>query len=43
MMTGPFPPMPAFVDVPSGTRLTLLASNSGTNDTAYDGLIYAVS
>jgi hypothetical protein len=41
-MTGPIPPYPAFRDVPSGTRLTMLASNSGANDTAYDGLIYAV-
>jgi hypothetical protein len=41
---GPWPPIPAFRDVPSGTRLTLLASNSGAaNDAAYDGLIYAVS
>lgn len=40
---GPFPRMPAFRDVPSGTRLSLLVSNSGTNDAAYDGLIYAVS
>ncbi len=37
------PILPAFKDVPSGSRLTLLASNSGTNDAAYDGLIYAVS
>lgn len=40
---GPIPTLPAFVDVPSGTRLTMLASNSGTNDAAYDGHIYAVS
>ena len=42
-MGGPMPFMPLFRDVPAGTRLTLLASNSGTNDAAYDGLIYAVS
>jgi hypothetical protein len=42
-MTGPYPDFPAFQDVPAGSRLTLLASNSGTNDAAYDGLIYAVS
>jgi hypothetical protein len=41
--TGPNPPWCVFRDVPSGTRLTMLASNSSTNDAAYDGLIYAVS
>lgn len=40
---GPMPYMGAFVNVPSGSRLTMLASNSGSNDAAYDGLIYAVS
>lgn len=40
---GPLPSRPVFVDVPSGSRLTMLASNSGANDAAYDGLIYAVS
>lgn len=39
---GNFPSMPAFRNVPAGSRLSLLASNSGTNDAAYDGLIYAV-
>lgn len=43
VMWGPFPVFPAFIDVPSGSRLTLLASNDGTNDAAYEGLIYAVS
>lgn len=42
-INGPFPFMPAFVDIPAGSRLTMLASNSGTNDAAYGGLIYAVS
>lgn len=41
--TGPIPPMPVFHDVPAGSRITMLASNSGTNDTGYGGLIYAVS
>lgn len=41
--TAPIPSEPALQDVPAGSRLTLLASNSGTNDSAYDGLIYAVS
>lgn len=40
---GPFPAMPVFHDIPAGSRLTMLASNSGLNDAAYDGLIYAVS
>lgn len=40
---GPTPFMPAFVDIPAGSRLTMLASNSGANDAAYGGLIYAVS
>jgi hypothetical protein len=42
-MSGPVPSIGAFVDVPAATRLTMLASNSGANDAAYDGLIYAVS
>ncbi|MCI0349062.1 MAG: hypothetical protein L0Z53_06515 [Acidobacteriales bacterium] len=37
------PIWPAFHDVPSGTRLAMRASNSGTNDAAYDGAIHAVS
>lgn len=41
--TGPYPTMCAFTPVASGSRLTMLVSNSGTNDAAYDGLIYAVS
>lgn len=40
--SGPLPSLPAFCDVPAGSRLSLLVSNSGTNDAAYDGLIYAV-
>lgn len=40
---GPIPNMPAFVDVPAGSRLSILASGSGTNDLAYGGLIYACS
>jgi len=40
---GPVPSMPVFRDVPAGTRITMLASNGGTNDAAYGGLIYAVS
>jgi hypothetical protein len=40
---GPIPAFPCFRDVPAGTRLTILASNSGTNDAAYGSLIYAVS
>jgi hypothetical protein len=42
--SGPNPCLPAFRDVPSGTRLSILASYSGsTNQAAQDALIYAVS
>jgi len=41
--TGPLFSLPVFQEVTAGTRLTMLASNSGANDAAYDGLIYAVS
>lgn len=37
------PAIGAFAHVPSATRLSLLVSNSGANDAAHDGLIYAVS
>lgn len=40
--SGPFPNMPALRPIPSGTRLTMLVSNSGANESAYDGLILAV-
>lgn len=43
LQTGPDPATPAFADVPAGTRLSILASNSGANDAAYDGHVYAVS
>lgn len=43
LCSGPHSAMPAFCEVPAGTRLSLLASNSGANDAAYDGHIYAVS
>lgn len=42
-MSGPYPTMPCFQDIPSGTRLTMRASNSGGNDGAYNGVIHAVS
>jgi hypothetical protein len=41
--SGPHPQFGAFAEVAAGQRLTLLASNSGANDAAYDGLIYAVA
>ena len=31
-MEGPWPAMPCFQDIPSGTRLAVRASNNGTND-----------
>lgn len=42
-MGGPINTMPTFIDIPSGTRLVMRASNSGTNDGAYDAVIHAVS
>ncbi len=38
---GPINPYPVFHDVPAGSRISMLASNSGANDAAYDGHIYA--
>lgn len=43
VMDGPYPSFPTFHDVPSGTRLTLGVSHSGTNDASYNGVIHAVS
>ena len=40
---GPSPPFPAFKPIPSGSRLTVLASNSGGNETVHGTLFYAVS
>jgi hypothetical protein len=41
---GPFPAWPTFIDIPTGTRLTMRVSNSGTNDAgSYTGVIYGVS
>lgn len=42
-MGGPFPITPTFCDIPSGTRLAMRASNSNTNDGAYDGVLHCVS
>jgi len=43
-MDGPFPSMPAFYDVPSGSRLVMRCSNSGVNDAGnYNGCIHAIS
>ncbi len=43
MQSGPWPTWGEWRNVPSGTRLTILASNGSANDTAQDALIYAVS
>lgn len=40
---GPINSFPSFADVPSGTRLVMRASCSGSNDAAYDCMIHAVS
>jgi hypothetical protein len=42
-IVGPIPAEPSYMDVPSGTQLNIMASNSGANDTAYGGHIYAIS
>lgn len=43
-VSGPLPAMPVFQDVPAGQRISMLASNSGANDTGgYDGLVYGVT
>jgi len=36
------PGYPAFVDIPSGTRLVARVSNSGTNDAAYGAMLHCV-
>lgn len=41
--SGPSPSMPCFCDIPGGTRLSMRDSNSGTNDTAYGGVLHCVS
>lgn len=43
LLSGPTNCMPAFRDVPASTRLAMRASNSGTNDGAYDGALHCVS
>jgi hypothetical protein len=40
---GPINPMPCFKDIPSGTRLTMRASCSGTNDSGYHCAVHGVS
>jgi hypothetical protein len=42
-MNGPHNSMPCFQDIPSGTRLTIRASNSGANDATYNAAIHGVS
>jgi hypothetical protein len=42
-MCGPMPCIPCYQDIPSGSRLVMRASNSGTNDGAYNGALHAVS
>ena len=42
-MHGPFPTLPCFQDIPSGTRLSMRASCEGTIDPAYQVALHAVS
>lgn len=42
-ISGPFPSMPAFADVPAGSRLSILSSGPGAAESGQDALIYAVS
>ena len=42
-MGGPWPSMPVFKDVPSGTRMTMRASASGGVDSQYGAALHAVS
>lgn len=42
-MTGYWPDMPCFANVPSGSRLVARVSNSGTNDVAYGAMLHCVS
>lgn len=42
LMDGPFNPMPAFCNIPAGTRLAMRASNSGTARDA-QGAIHAIT
>ena len=42
-MTGAWPALPCFADIPSGSRLALRVSNSGTNDAAYGAMLHCVS
>lgn len=42
-MSGPINSMPCMQDVPSGTRLVMRASNSGTNDGGYNAALHCVS
>jgi hypothetical protein len=42
-MTGPWPAMPIFTDIPSGTRLVARVSGSAAGDTATDVALHCVS
>lgn len=43
-VSGPFTPrVPTFADIPSGTRLSVRMSNSGTNDSGYTAALHGVS
>lgn len=42
-MAGAYNGLPTFCNIPASSRLVMRASNGGTNDAAYDGVIHAVS
>jgi hypothetical protein len=41
--SGPLNSFPCLCDIPSGTRLSMRASNEGTNDSAYQGAVHCLS
>ncbi len=40
---GPMPMVPCYRNIPAGSRLSMRASNMGTNDSGFNGVIHAVS
>jgi hypothetical protein len=42
-MSGPLDSFPCFHSIPAGSRLVMRASNGGTNDGSYNGVLHCVS